>query len=79
MSVLVDLAGQSTNDELSGVLIHLVANRRDENIPHETSFHYHEWKEKNRNCPSCLLVILLTPSIFKIIFNYQILLSIIPV
>jgi hypothetical protein len=34
------------NDKLSGILIHLVANQRDENIPHETSFQYHEWKEK---------------------------------
>jgi len=44
MSVLFDLAGQSTDDTLSGILIHMVANHEDGNIPHQTSFSFHEWK-----------------------------------
>lgn len=43
MSVLIDLVGASTIDTISGVLIHVVAKREDENIPHAADFYFHSW------------------------------------
>ncbi|CAM4980861.1 unnamed protein product [Rotaria socialis] len=37
ISVLIDLAGASTTTSLSGLLIHVTANDKDQNIPHTTN------------------------------------------
>ena len=43
MSVLIDLVGASTIDNISGLLIHVVAKHADKNIPHETDFNFQPW------------------------------------
>jgi hypothetical protein len=43
MSVLIDLVGASTSTDISGFLIHMVANTKDGSIPHTTDFHFHFW------------------------------------
>ena len=43
MGILIDLAGMSTNSEISGIFIHLTANDKDERIPHSTDFEFHPW------------------------------------
>ena len=42
-SVLIDLVGSSTSTNISGFLIHMVANTKDGNIPHTTDFNFQFW------------------------------------
>ena len=45
MSVLIDVAGASTDTHVQGVLCHVVANTKDGQIPHSTSFKCDYWEE----------------------------------
>jgi len=43
MSILVDLGGNSTETNLIGLLIHVIANMKDGQCPHTTSINHHLW------------------------------------
>jgi hypothetical protein len=43
MGILIDLAGMSNDTELSGLLIHAIANVGDGQVPHSADFQCHPW------------------------------------
>jgi hypothetical protein len=49
MSVLVDIAGMSTDTHIQGVLCHVIANTKDGQIPHSTSYKCDSWEALKSN------------------------------
>lgn len=43
MSILIDIGGNSTDDNITGLLVHLVANLGDGECPHSTSIRHELW------------------------------------